>query len=250
MTGLILDLLLIGIIVLCTWRGFRAGIINGILGILSLIIAIYGANLIATTYSGEFTGVVEPFASGLVDSLETKILDKASKLSPGEAEPSDDEEDDFSPVVRLTSSDTQDVVKVCTAIVRQLGLDEKIASRIADEVHSRVRNVSAQMNDVLTEKLCEKICFVAVFVIAFCLISIVFSAIGNVIDLAFGLSGLENLNHAVGGIFGAAKGIAIVIVITCVCRYLGLILKTDIIDSTHLMKRLMESNALASLLNI
>lgn len=246
MTGKILDIVLIGIIVLCTWRGFRAGIINGILGILALVVAIYGANLIATTYSAEFTDVVEPFASGLIDSLETKILDSIG----AEAGADGTDEDTFEPVVPLTESDAQDVLKVSTSIVRQLGLNETIADMIASEVAENVENVSSQMNEELTQTLCEKVCFVGVFFIAFLLISIVFSAVGNVLDLAFGLPGLENINHILGGIFGAAKGIVIVVVITCVCRYLGLVLKTDIVEETWIMKRLMESNILASILNI
>lgn len=251
MTGIILDLILICIIVFYTWRGFRSGLINGILGILALVVAVYGANLIATTYSGEFTGVVEPFASGLVDSLETKILDYAS--SSAERIASGDGEEDggsFTPVYDLGAEDTQDVKKVATAIVRQLGLNEKIASGLAAEVAETVDTVSSRMNDVLTEKLCARICFVMLFVIAFLLIIIIFSAIGNILDLAFGLPGLENINHILGGIFGAAKGILIVVFITCVCRYLGLILKEDIVESTWIMKRLMESNLLASILHI
>ena len=53
MIGLIIDIVLIAIVVFCAWRGFRAGLITSIIGVVAVVVAIYGANLIAATYSGE-----------------------------------------------------------------------------------------------------------------------------------------------------------------------------------------------------
>ena len=54
------DVLFILIILVCAWRGYKNGIIRGICGILAIIVSLYGANLIATAYSDEFTGMAKP----------------------------------------------------------------------------------------------------------------------------------------------------------------------------------------------
>jgi hypothetical protein len=72
--NIIIDLLLIGILALCVWNGYRKGLILGISGILALVVAFYGANLIADTYSSEFISMVKPFIAGIVD----KSVDETS----------------------------------------------------------------------------------------------------------------------------------------------------------------------------
>ena len=240
--SIIMDVVLVGIIVLAAYRGFRKGIIASVIGIVSLVVAIYGANLLAVTFSGEFVGVLEPFVSGIVDSTEAKILSYGSNA--------DAEESDYVPTEPVKGEDTKSADKVSYSILKKLGLDDKIADGIATEVSKVTDTVSSRMNTSLTQKICEKLSFIAVFVIAFALIMIIFAAIGNMLDLVFGLPGLENINHILGGILGAAKGIAIVIVICCVCRYLGVLIGSEIVENTWIMKRLMENNLIANLLKI
>lgn len=238
--GIILDILLLAIVLLCIWRGFRAGIINSICGILAVIVAVYGGNLISETYSGEFTGMLEPFVSGIVESINSDVLDYIAG-NPDE---------EFNPVYSLEGMESDDIVGICTAVMRQLGISEGSAQKLASEIETEVEEANVRMMDALTEALCQRIAYIALFAIAFLLIIIIFSAIGNVLDLAFGLPGLENINHILGAIFGAAKGILIIIVITCFCRYLGLVLKTDLVQETFIMRKLMESNLLANILKI
>lgn len=238
--GKVLDLILIGIILLAAWRGFRAGFINGICGILAVIVAVYGGNLISNTYSSEFTDMLEPFVSGVVESVEGKVIDSIK----GEGS------DSFVPVYDLSQVTESDVGGVCIAVMRQLGISEGSAEKLSEEITKQADEVNSKMLDALTALLCERIAYIALFAISFLLIIIIFTAVGNILDLAFGLPGLENINHILGGVFGAAKGILIVLVITCVCRYMGILLKTDLLEGTIIMKRLIESNFIANLLQI
>ena len=262
--SIIMDVILVGIIALCAYKGFRSGFITSVIGIIAVVVAIYGANLLAVTFSGEFVGFMEPFVSGIVDSVETKILsyepeeEKAEETEGTEEEGSEEAskekdasaEDSFVPAMPLSGDDLKDAVKVSTSILVQLGLSEEIADGIAQEVGKITDTVGARMTTSLTQKICEKLSFIAVFIISFALIMILFTAIGNVLDLVFGLPGLENINHILGGVLGAAKGIIIVVVICCFCRYLGIILDKEIVENTWIMSKLMENNFVANLLNI
>ena len=68
MTRLILNIVLLLIVALCTWTGYRKGLIAGIAGILAVVIALFGGSLLSSAYSHEVVPVMEPFADGYIDS--------------------------------------------------------------------------------------------------------------------------------------------------------------------------------------
>ena len=67
----IIDLVLLLIIILCAWRGFRNGLIAGVLAVCAVLFSVYAADILADTYSGEFTKMLEPFVTGVVDTAST-----------------------------------------------------------------------------------------------------------------------------------------------------------------------------------
>lgn len=236
--SLIIDIVLVLIIAVCAYRGFRSGLITSIIGVLAVVVALYGANLIATTYSSEFTGIAEPFVSGLIDTAQQKILNY---------DPASSKE---TPKAPLTGTDLTNVEKVTNSVLVELGIGDDIAADIAENVAKQEEIVSAKMSETIAKFLSEKLCFIAAFIIGFALIMIICTAIGNVLDVVFGLPGLENLNHILGGVLGAVKGVAIVLVIALMCRYLGFIVGEDIMEETFLLKRLTDSNMIASIFNL
>ena len=68
MNPLLIDIGIVGIVVFCAWRGFRNGLIRGAFGFVALIVSLFLANTIAKAYAEEFTGVLTPFASGVIES--------------------------------------------------------------------------------------------------------------------------------------------------------------------------------------
>ena len=59
-----IDIVLLIIIALCTWGGYKRGLVGGIAGILAIIIALFGGSLLSNTYSGEVIPALEPFVNG------------------------------------------------------------------------------------------------------------------------------------------------------------------------------------------
>ncbi len=242
----ILDILLLAIIGLCGWRGFRTGIINGVCGILAVIVAIYGANLVAKTFADDFTTMLEPFIMGVVDSS----IDDITGISDStDTELTREEIDAFLETVQNENGEF-DVHNVSMEVLRRLGLTDSAAEGIADEMAQEHDRVSFDFISDLGEKLCGRLAFVAVFAVAFILISIVFMVIGNIFDLSFGLPGHENLNHITGAALGVIKGILVVVVIACIFRYLGLLMPDGLISGTWIFEGLIGSNKLADILGV
>ena len=44
---IIIDILLLVIIALCTWNGYKRGLVGGVAGILAIVIALFGSSLLS-----------------------------------------------------------------------------------------------------------------------------------------------------------------------------------------------------------
>lgn len=242
--SLIIDLLLIAIVAYCGWVGFKKGIVTGAFGIVALIAALFIGHLVGTVYSDEFSGMLQPFAGGLIDTAITTVTDYkiGDKNRDGtEKEP---------PVVVLSSTEKSDVYSVCNAALRELGISEDAADKLANEVAQSQRNVDQEMSNQLTALMCVKLGYLAVSAIVFAIVAIIFAIIGNVTNLYFELPRLETVNKVGGTILGIVKGYIIIMVIACVCRYLGLVIGIDRITGTVLLERLINHNKIAGILGV
>ena len=74
-----IDLVLLAILLLCGWNGYRKGFITSIGGVLSIAVALYAACLISGTFSYEVVPVVRPFASGFVE----RVISRYRQLRQG-----------------------------------------------------------------------------------------------------------------------------------------------------------------------
>ena len=69
---IIIDILLLVIIALCTWNGYKRGLVGGVAGILAIIIALFGSSLLSSAYAHEVVPALEPFVDGYIDSQKTR----------------------------------------------------------------------------------------------------------------------------------------------------------------------------------
>lgn len=218
----VLDLVLVAIIALCAWNGYRKGFILGVSGILALIVAFYGAHLLADAYSQEFTSLLEPFVSGIVDStVEDQTLEEN------------------------VTEEELDAGDITFASLGKLGIMKGAADNIAEEIEERIKETGQQLRETLVEVLCSKLAYVATAVIAFLLIIIVFTVVANILNLAFKLPGLEFINYLFGTLFGLAKGLIFAFALAWVLRYTGFIFGEKTVEDTILLKWMMEHNLLA-----
>ncbi len=217
--SLIIDLILIAIVAFCAWNGYRKGFIMGISGILALIVAFYGAQIVADTYSQEFTSMLKPFVSGIVDAAVADV-----------------------PVGDKSGYDEENVYEVTYDALGNIGVLKSAAQDIANEIAERVERTGQTMREEIVSVLCSKIAYVITAVVVFLLILIVFTVIANILNLAFKMPGLEFINETLGALFGLAKGAIIVVAIAWVMRYLGVLVDEDIVNKTVLLEWLMDHN--------
>lgn len=231
-----IDVILVLLIVFFAWRGYAKGFIRGIIGILAIVISIYGANLAASAFSGEFTGMFEPFVGGIVSKAVNNVFDSETAQPTKQG-------------ASLTAEKNAKVYDICYAALRNIGVSETPAKLMAEKVSGEQQGVGKQMTDTLTKKLCDMLAYISVFAVAFILIAIIFAVIGNIFNLAFSIPGIEGLDRILGLVLGILKGLIIIYVIAVIVRYLGLF-SAETVEKTVLLRYILNSNPLASILGI
>ena len=225
-----IDLAVVAIIVFCIWRGYKNGLIRGVFGVVSLIAALFIANITATAYSGEFTGMLKPFVGGVLDKTLADLRD-----------------DGDIPDTAGRGSASQKY-STAYAALRRIGLPEAAATRLSELV-SQDEDSDDTLADIIADKLCSALAFIAVFGIGFLLISIIFAVIGNLIGFIFSLPGLKLLDSFAGVIFGLIKGLIITLALAAVVRYVGL-LAQETLEETKILNYMVNNNIIANMLGI
>ena len=230
MTTLLIDLSIIAIIVFCGWRGYKNGLIRGVFGVVTLIVSLIIANIAAGAYADEVTGVLKPFVGGIVDSTINEIIDNDEI----EYEQPDHE------------NDTEKFKIVYTAL-RKIGLPKASAIKITEQ--TATVDVEEYLADFVGDRLSYVLAFVALFGIGFLLAAIIFTVIGNLINFVFSLPGLKLIDTIAGIAFGLVKGLLIVLTLTTIVRYFGL-LAISTVEKTSVLNFFINNNMIANMLGI
>jgi len=234
MTTLIIDLAVIGTVVFCGWRGFKNGLIRGVFGVVSLIVALLIANIAAQAYSGETKDMLMPFVSGVIDSTMTDVAEQGLEYQPL-AHDHDIDDVDFG---------------IAYTVLRELGLPEAASVRIAEQsIKIEDEEQDRYFFDIIADRLSSAFSFVAVFGIAFLLIAIVFAVIGNLVGFVFALPGLKLVDMIAGSALGLVKGLIIVYTVSVIARYYGLLI-LSIIDETTIFRYIINNNPIANMLGV
>jgi len=239
LTVLAIDLAIIGIVVFCGWRGYKNGLIRGVFGVVALILSIFGANIIAKAYSGEFTEMLQPFIGGVVDTALVEIVEQNVEF-------------DLSPLDDLglgESGEKPEFLDTAFAALRHLGLPEPSAARVASQATEDDIPSGVVLSDFIAAKLSIALAFIAVFTIAFILLAIIFAVIGNLVGFVFSLPGLRIVDMAAGALLGILKGLLIVLTLAVIVRYAG-IFAPRTIEETTVLNRIVLSNPIAELLGL
>lgn len=220
----IIDILLLIIIALCTWNGYKRGLVGGVAGILAIIIALFGGSLLSSAYAHEVVPALEPFVDGYIDSSETRntVLEK---LGYGESDLS------LEDILAQDSSLRYDYAYECMTYV---GFYEKRAESLASDAVALADANGISMTDAVVAVLCDTITYVGAMVIAFLLIIIFLVAIGNVGNLSFRLPNMEALDEVGGAVLGFAKAFIYCVLLCWLLSFLGIVIGQDTMEHTTL----------------
>lgn len=224
---LIIDIVLLVIIALCTWGGYKRGLVGGIAGLLAIVIALFGGSLLSATYSGEVIPALKPFVGGIIDtpSTEGEILDQ---LGYGSSDKS------LNDILAEDPSLCYDYAYRCMSYI---GFSADRSTELANRAVALYdENAELDMTDAVVNVLCDTIPYVLGLLLAFLMILIILVAVANVGNLSFRLPNMENLDEIGGAVLGFARGFLYCVLLCWVLSFFGLVIGRETMESTTLAR--------------
>jgi len=220
----VIDIILIIIIALCTWNGYKRGLVGGVAGILAIIISLLGASILAAAYSHEVVPALEPFVSGYLDSHRNRdaILER---MGYGSSDLS------LEDILEQDSSLRYDYAYES---LTDLGLYDKRAEELAKDAVALSVESGGTMTEAIVSVLCDTITYVGTMVIAFLLILILLVALASIGNLSFRLPNLENVDEIGGAVLGFGKGFLYCVLLCWFLSFLGILIGKDTMAHTTL----------------
>ena len=238
----VLTLSLLLIVLLCIWSGYKRGLILSVFSILAIVISIYGANLLSTTYSYEVIDALRPFASGYV---ETTINDKVrAEYDIAGVETASISVDDF------LAAHPEEVQPFCKRTFEHLGIFPATAEALAAETEEYAAKQELDIRDALVEVLCLRITYVIGFLLAFVLLLIILTVIGNLPNLTFKIPDMDVLNDVGGLVLGGVQGLLFCFVVTWALKFTGILLPQTTLGESGILTWFTGHNLLSTFLGI
>lgn len=220
----VIDIVLLIIIGLCTWNGYKRGIVGGIAGILAIVIALFGGSLLSSAYAHEVVPALEPFADGYIDSQSTRE-DILKNMGYGSSDLSLDD------ILKEDSSLRYDYAYECFV---KVGIYEKHSEVLAGKAVSYAEENGVDMTAAVVSVLCDTATYVGALVVAFLLLLIFMTALANIFNLSLRLPNMENLDEVGGAVLGFAKGFLLCILFSWLLSFLGIVIGGETMAHTTL----------------
>lgn len=212
MLPLIYDLLILAVLALFVWLGWRKGLILSLCGLIVVVLALVGANFLADTATPPVAKAIQP---KLAEVIEESVTDYTSLHY-----------DDLHPTNPWDA-------------LREMG---GIYAWCADSVEEAIANFSKNLDlsemcaiaaDTVARQLARRIIFAVAFVLLFVLLTLLLHAL----NLVAKLPGLHFCNGLGGGVLGLVKGILVLFVVVSVLRVIsGKLFAPDVVAQTRLFR--------------
>ena len=238
----IIDLVLLGILIVCVWSGYKKGIIMGVGGILCIIVAIYGANLLANSFSFDVVPALKPFANGYTETMLNGSDSAVMKRMGWESST-------FSPE-DLVETYPNRKLEFCSTCYQVLGINAATADHMAEKAVTYAQESGSPIRAAVSQILCETISYVGCFIIAFLLIIIILTVIGNLPNLSYKLPRLDLVNDILGALLGLVTGLMFCAVLVWALKFTGMLIGSDTLASTRIGGWLLQKDYLFKYLGI
>ena len=238
----IIDLVLVGIVLLCIWGGFKKGILMGIGGILCILVAIYGGNLLANLFSYDVTPAMKPFVSGYVESLISRSDSRVVRQLGWEHR-----EQSVEDLLRQNPEQREIFAAEC---YKAVGIDATAAGRMAADAAVYAQESGVGMTEAVTHILCNTISYVLCFLLTFLMILIVLTVIGNLPNLSYKIPNLDLFNDIGGAVLGLVTGLMFCVLLVWALKFMGMLIGSDTLSSCIFGGRLLRWDPLYHYLNI
>jgi len=220
MPNVVYDIIILALLALAVWRGYRKGLVLTVLGFLAIFVALIGASLLANSMAEPVADMVQPVVEGQIREVLDQALTDAGM---------DTQDDDGASMV-----DEIPIAGVVEAL-----RESKLFAGLADSFENALDDGTAQMLSSAAESLAHyvavQIAHGVLFGLSFVIILIVWAFLSHALDLVAKLPVLSALNAWGGAAVGILWGGLLLFAAAWVGLRTGLVTQ-EMLDDTVLLK--------------
>ena len=230
----IIDLILLAVVLLSAYNGYKRGLINEIGAMLCLLVSLYAATMVANTVSFEVVSAVKPFAGGFIEAV---IADDVPQHLGYEV-------DEYS-ISDIVANDPQKAFEVAESTFRCMGVYEATAADLAQDVMDYQAANNVGLRPAIIDVTCNTVVFAGAVALFFTIILIFLTVLGNIPNISFRLPNMEEVDELGGAIVGIMRGVLLGMLAVWVLKFMGLLIGEDTLSST-IIARLFEKIGIVS----
>ncbi|MBQ2829729.1 MAG: CvpA family protein [Oscillospiraceae bacterium] len=220
--AIVLDAALVAALLIGTLVGRARGLFKSLMRFVVVLIALFGANLAATSLTASVMDAALPAIEEFVQMRMEEALAELPEVTPS-----------------FSFSDLQDMELPDGAFLLDTSaLPEWMASFFEDAV-AATGGAVGEVADALTQAMYEGISGIvasAAFIVAFLILLLLLRLLMNMLNVAFKLPVINSLNSFGGALFGLVEAAAWVYVVLQLYLWLGALLPPLPIDETFIVR--------------
>lgn len=231
MSGLIFDLIIVAVLVVSAWQGARKGLVFTLFGLLAFVVALVGANLLATFLAPKVAEFLTPQFSQVIEQA----------LGEGLAQSIPDPE---------SVLDEKHMLPGFFGAVQGTDLYAEIVTSLLNSVEAGISQAAGTLSSVIARAIAQSVARSVIYVISFVVILAVWFASAHVLDFVCGLPVLSELNTGGGILFGLFRGALIALAAAwLLCTVLGVV-PGEMVEESFLLKYFANPGRLGSILGL
>lgn len=227
-----IDLLLLAVLILCAWKGYKKGLVMNIGGILCIVVSLYAACLVSGTFSYEVVPAVKPFANGYIEHVISTDVTEELGLLYGDDTPLTDRQS----ISDAVASDPNVAHDFAVLTFENLGIYETAAEQMANEAEEYADANKVTLKEAVVDVVCDRMVYVAGVILCFLIILILLTFIGNIPNFTFRLPNMEEVDEIGGAILGVVKGVLFCMLLAWALKFMGIIIGENTMSETILGK--------------
>ena len=210
-TPVIIDAIVVIVLVGFCAFGAHRGLFRSLAGLVTVIVALVGAGIIAATFSGPVAKLVAP---AIERHIEVKVDDALAAQSEQ---------------TQTDSFRVEDLLEL-------LGLDADVRDSLAERAEETVRDTGVSIAVAVVESVARSIIYGVLYILSFIALTILLHVLVGAMDLVLKLPGLHGLNAAGGGLVGLIEGALLLFLAVWVLRRLGVSFETEALAEAHILR--------------
>ena len=218
-TPVIIDAIAAAVLLGFAIWGAQRGLFRSLTGLLSVIVALVGAGLIAGALAAPAARLAGPLVEEHIRGQVDEAMEVQSSQQVEMPELGTEEDDGFA---------IEDLLAL-------MGLDEDVRESLLGDIQEKAVDTGVNVATAIVESVVQSLLYGVLFLLSFLALMLLLKLAVGAMDLVLKLPGLHLLNSLGGAVIGLAEGALLAFLAIWIARRLGVSFETETVAQTHIL---------------